>query len=348
MKAQSVSSYASSTALRNLVARTRAEMTKAQRETSLSTVADVGLALGARTGQSISFREEHERLGVLRDMNKLVQERMKVTQAATASITGSAQEFVKNLTGTGNSAENAATIARAARSVLETATGLLNTSFNGEYVFAGINTDAKPVNAYGEGSAAQKAVRQAFEDHFGFAVNDPRTASITGEEMDKFLKGGFADQFNDANWATNWSQASDTPVRSRIAPDETVITATSANADGFRKTIMSAVMMAEFATIGLNNSAFETLKSQTMQTSADAISGTNAQQAALGLSQARTEAANTSLEARQNILNRSVLDMEAVDPAEALTRFHALEAQLNMALKLTVELQQMSLLNYLR
>ncbi len=345
---QSISSHATSAALRHLITRTRAELVKAQQESSTGSVADVGLALGSRTGQTLSFRQEYDRLHVLKDMNALVQERMKVTQAATGKILASGQEFMKNLTGATRAAESAATIAKAARSVLEGATGLLNSSFKGEYVFAGVNTDVKPVNEYKEGSAAQKAVRQAFEDHFGFAMNDPKVANITGEEMEAFLKGDFASQFDDANWARNWSKASDTPVKNRISPTETVETSVSANAEGFRKTIMSAVMMAEFATIGLNGSAFEALKGQATQMSAEGISGATAEQARLGLSEARIKEASDHIDAQQHILERSVNDLEAVDPYEAKTRFDILKTQLEMAFSLTVQLQNISLLRYLK
>ena len=348
MKAQSISTYGATSALRALVAKNKAEMLKAQQEATTGTVFDVGLSLGSKSGQTVSLRKEYDRLSVLTDMNKLVQQRMNATQTAAGTIIENTQNFLGDLTGANNTAESAATIAKSAKSILNSVTGLLNTSFNGEYIFAGVNTDVKPVADYTEGSAAQTAVRQAFQDHFGFAIDDPQVANITGDEMKAFLEGDFADQFNDANWAANWSDASDTVIKSRISPTETADTSISANADGFRKTIMSAVMVAEFATIGLNSSAFEALTHQAMQTTTTAITETTSEQTTLGLAQSRTGAATTRIAAQQKILNQSVLNLEEVDPYEAATRVNALKTQIETSYSLTVQLQNMSLLNYLR
>lgn len=348
MKAQSISTYGATSALRALVAKNKAEMLKAQQEATTGTVFDVGMSLGSKSGQTVSLRKEYDRLSVLTDMNKLVQQRMNATQTAAGTIIENTQNFLGDLTGANNTAESAATIAKSAKSILNSVTGLLNTSYNGEYIFAGVNTDVKPVADYTEGSAAQTAVRQAFQTHFGFAIDDPQVANITGDEMKAFLEGDFADEFNDANWAANWSDASDTVIKSRISPTETADTSISANADGFRKTIMSAVMVAEFATIGLNNSAFEALTHQAMQTTTTAITETTSEQTTLGLAQSRTEAATTRIAAQQKILNQSVLNLEEVDPYEAATRVNALKTQIETSYSLTVQLQNMSLLNYLR
>ncbi|ABS16891.1 MULTISPECIES: flagellar hook-associated family protein [Brucella/Ochrobactrum group] len=348
MKAQSISTYGATSALRALVAKNKAEMLKAQQEATTGTVFDVGLSLGSKSGQTVSLRKEYDRLSVLTDMNKLVQQRMNATQTAAGTIIENTQNFLGDLTGANNTAESASTIAKSAKSILNSVTGLLNTSYNGEYIFAGVNTDVKPVADYTEGSAAQTAVRQAFQTHFGFAIDDPQVANITGDEMKAFLEGDFADEFNDANWAANWSDASDTVIKSRISPTETADTSISANADGFRKTIMSAVMVAEFATIGLNNSAFEALTHQAMQTTTTAITETTSEQTTLGLAQSRTEAATTRIAAQQKILNQSVLNLEEVDPYEAATRVNALKTQIETSYSLTVQLQNMSLLNYLR
>lgn len=348
MKAQSISTYGATSALRALVAKNKAEMLKAQQEATTGTVFDVGLSLGSKSGQTVSLRKEYDRLSVLTDMNKLVQQRMNATQTAAGTIIENTQNFLGDLTGANNTAESASTIAKSAKSILNSVTGLLNTSYNGEYIFAGVNTDVKPVADYTEGSAAQTAVRQAFQTHFGFAIDDPQVANITGDEMKAFLEGDFADEFNDANWAANWSDASDTVIKSRISPTETADTSISANADGFRKTIMSAVMVAEFATIGLNNSAFEALTHQAMQTTTTAITETTSEQTTLGLAQSRTEAATTRIAAQQKILNQSVLNLEEVDPYEAATRVNALKTQIETSYSLTVQLQNMSLFNYLR
>ncbi|KAB2694547.1 flagellar hook-associated family protein [Ochrobactrum sp. Kaboul] len=348
MKAQSVSNYGAASALRALVSKSKADLVKAQQEATTGTVFDVGLALGTKSGQSVSLRKEYDRLSVLLDMNNLVQQRMTTTQTATSSVIETTQDFLASLTGVSNSSESGQTIAETARAALNSVTGLLNTSYNGEYIFSGVNTDVKPVADYTDGGTAQTAIRDAFAAHFGFTVDDPQVANITADEMTTFLQGDYADQFNDANWDANWSNASDTVIKSRISPTETADTSISANASGFRKAIMSFAMIAEFANIGLNNSAFQALTTEAMQTTTQAVTAVTASQTTLGLAQSRTSQAVTRITAQQKILNDSVLNLEEVDPYEAATRVNDIKTQIETSYQLTVQLQSMSLLNYLK
>lgn len=93
MKAQSISTYGATSALRALVAKNKAEMLKAQQEATTGTVFDVGLSLGSKAGQTVSLRKEYDRLSVLTDMNKLVQQRMNATQTAAGTIIENTQNF---------------------------------------------------------------------------------------------------------------------------------------------------------------------------------------------------------------------------------------------------------------
>lgn len=348
MKAQSISTYGASAALRALVNQNKAELVKARQEATTGSVFDVGLSLGAKSGQTISLRKEYDRLDVLTDMNKLVQQRMTTTQTTTTAIIEKVQSFLGDLTGASNTAESIATSAQSARAMLDSVTGHLNTSYNGEYIFSGVNTDVKPLNDYTQGGDAQNAIKAAFTAHFGFAMDDARVADITADQMKSFLEGDFAEQFNDTNWDLNWSNASDTVIKSRISPTETASTSISANADGFRKAIMSAVMITEFANIGLNSSAFGALTSQALTTTSQAVTQTTSEQTTLGLAQSRTTDAITRIAAQQKILNDSVNNLEEVDPYDASVRVNALMTQMETSYALTVKLQNMSLLNYLK
>ena len=61
MKSTFVSTAAISQAMRYSLMRAQSELTKAQKEVSTGHFADIGLALGSRTGQSVSFERDLER-----------------------------------------------------------------------------------------------------------------------------------------------------------------------------------------------------------------------------------------------------------------------------------------------
>jgi flagellar hook-associated protein 3 FlgL len=350
MKTQSVSTYALQNSLRSVVAKAQAEMLKAQQEATTGTVFDVGLALGSRSGQTISLRKEHDRLSALSDMNKLIGERMKTSQTAISDVIKESQKYLANLTGATATPGGKATIVESAKAGLQTTIELLNGSYSGEYIFAGVNTDVKPVgDYYAENSAARTAIRDAFQDHFGFPMTDAaKVATITAEDMKSFLNGDFAAEFSEAGWTDNWSQASSTVIKSRIAPTELAETSVSANAEGFRKVAMSFTMVAELGNIGLNDSAYSALVDKALTTTTEAIASVSQSQSKLGIAQDRTTSANTRIATQLNILNNSVLDLEAVDPYEAATRVSALTSQIESSYAMTARLMGMSLLNYLK
>jgi flagellar hook-associated protein 3 FlgL len=74
-----------------------------------------------------------------------------------------------------------------AKAALSTITSILNTSQNGEYLFAGINTDVKPLNDFdAPGSTARAAFDTAFRRRFGFADRPtPLAAGITAQQDER-------------------------------------------------------------------------------------------------------------------------------------------------------------------
>ncbi|WP_271894081.1 flagellar hook-associated family protein [Candidatus Phyllobacterium onerii] len=349
MKTQSVSSYMLSNSTRNIIAKAQAELVKANQEATTGFVFDTGLTLGSRTGQSLSLRKEHDRLTVLTQTNGLISERMKASQDALSNVIKGSQDFLGNVTAMRGASEGRSIIVDKAKGLLQTATDLINTSYNGEYIFAGENTDVKPLGDYGSaGDPAKAAVLQSFQDYFGFPTTDPQVANISAADMKTYLDTSLAAQFDSAAWSANWSSASDTLVKSRIAPTELAETSVSANNAGFRQLAMSYTMMAELGDIGLNQAAFDTVIDKVAETTNQNSTLLAGAQSFLGNAQARTKDATDRLTVQINVLNSSVLDLEAVDPFEAANRVEALRTQIDASYALTVKIQSLSLLNYLK
>ena len=349
MKTQSVSSYMLANATRNILAKAQADLIKAQQEGTTGFVYDRGLTLGSRTGQSISLRKEYDRLSVLTDTNGVIKERMTTSQDALGNVIKGTQSLLSLVTAMSSGAAGRTVAVDTAKNLIQSSTGLINTSFNGEYVFAGVNTDVKPLADYdAAGSPAHAAVLQSFEEYFGFPTTDPQVANISAADMKDYLDTAFAAEFDSDSWAANWSSASDTLVKSRIAPTEIAETSVSANSEGFRQMAMSMTMIAEFADIGLSQAALDEVVGKASLTTTDAITALADTQSFLGNAQARTKDATDRLEVQLKVLNNSVLDLEAVDPNEAASRVNALTMQIQASYALTVKIQSLSLLNYLK
>ena len=121
----------------------------------------------------------------------------------------------------------------------------LNSSLDGQFLFSGINSDVKPMDDFFSGtpSASRQSVTDAFTAKFGMSPDDPAVASISASDMQGFLDNEFSDLFSDANWANNWSAASDKAVTNRISRTEVAATSTTANDTAFRKLTQAYAMV---------------------------------------------------------------------------------------------------------
>ena len=178
MKATSVSSAGLSNAMRYSQMRMQVDLVKAQKELDTGRVADLGLALGARTAQSVTFARDLDRLKTIVDSNGLVAARLTSTQDALGQLSSQAQTLLSSLmSNTSGDLTNTVT-GDSGTAALQALTSLLNTSINGEYLFAGTNTDVKPIGDFSApGSPAKAAFDASFLAYFGFPQDDPAAAN---------------------------------------------------------------------------------------------------------------------------------------------------------------------------
>src|SRR5690349_5076767 len=241
MKSTFVSTAAVSQALRYSLQRMQGDLTKALKEATTGRVADVGLALGARTGYSVSLARDLERLKGIVDTNELASSRLSTTQDSLTEITTATKNFMSTLITGSSQGTTPAVVLADAESTLKSFNSVLNTSFNGEYLFAGINTDVEPINDFMDPTSPNRvAFDTAFSTYFGFPSSDPQAANITAAQMDGFLTTVVEPQFLGAGWQGTWSNATDEGITSRISLNETAGTSVSANEQGLRKLAMAA------------------------------------------------------------------------------------------------------------
>lgn len=347
MKATSVSSAAMSNAQRYSQMRMQSDLVKAQKEATTGTVADVGLALGGRTAQAVTFSRDLDRLNVIIDSNALVTARLSSTQNSLGQLSDVAQNLLTALTAT--SGDSSSTITHdAGNAAVQQLTSILNTSVNGEYLFAGTNTDVKPIDDFtAAGSPAKAAFDASFVAYFGFTQNAPAAAAITATQMDNFITSNVVPQFMGPGWQTNWSSATDQQITSRIALNDTTQTSVSANSDSIRKLAMASAMITGLLSGNISQAARNTVVTRSVSLVGDTLGGLAQLQSQTGLVQKRVSDASDRMKTQVDLFERHILDLEGVDPAEAATRVADLTQHIETSFALTARLQQLSLLNYL-
>jgi flagellar hook-associated protein 3 FlgL len=329
--------------------KTQIQLADAQKEVTTGRHADVGAALGYKTGQTISLRQDHARFKTMIDTNSVVSTRLSATQAALKSLVDDAQLFVAQLIAAGNRDTGATVVQSQAEAALTSLIGTLNSAVDGAHLFAGINADVKPLANYfaTPTPANRQAVADAFVTAFGTTADDPAISNIDAADMRTFLDGAYAGMFDDPAWSTNWSSASNQNIKNRISTSELVETSTNANHPAFRKLAEAYSMVTDLGVERLNQAAYEEVIDTAMRLAGEAVQDLAKEQARLGTAQERIGKANERMSIQIDIMTKHINLLETVDPYEASTRVAALMNQIEAAYAMTARIQKLSLLNYL-
>lgn len=342
MKVSFVSSQAISQAMRYQTQRLQADLAKANKEAATLRVADVGLALGARTNVSVSLHRDIDRLKGIVDSNKLAASRLEATQLGLQDLTRTTQDLRSALMIATSGASDPQLVRKEAETALSRMTTALNASLNGEHLFAGINTDVRPIVDFSDPAAANRVALESAFAAFPFA----NPAAITEPEINAFMDS-VEDQFLGAGWNTLWSTATDQQITSRITLTETAQTSVSANMPGARKLAMAAALVSVVYDDRLSEEARGAAMMRTIGLLGDAVTDLANQQGHAGIAEQRIESASERMSMQIDLFGKALEDLEGVDPYEATTRVTGLKDQLELSYALTARLQQMSLLKFL-
>jgi flagellar hook-associated protein 3 FlgL len=354
MSTASVSNLSTQTSMRLTIRQAQNELLKSQQEVSTGFFADIGAELGSKTSTVVDLNRESLRLNSMISNNSIATQRLSASQEALKQIATAAEQMnnaLITISGSSNTDTINTTVMTVSNS-LSTMTSMANQTANGEFLFAGINTDVQPIAEYTETSAAKTAFDTAFTAYFGFPPTDTTgTATIaatgTAPSMEDFITSTLEPMFTGGDWTTNWSSATDQSMTSRITQSETVKTSASANEDGFRYFALASVLTKELLNIGAPANAVTAAVNKAIEYTGRAISGINSTRSELGLSQNRVEKADASLKVQVDIIETSLSSKIEVDAYEASTRVNSLLSMVEASYTLTAKIQSLSLVNYL-
>lgn len=343
-----ISSYSITWALRQSVLTQQSNLAQAQQEVATGNYADVGLALGAQAGQDINLRNQEALLQTFTSTNNLAATNLSTTQNVLSGLQTTAQNMLTALVGGTDQNATASSLQQQAQSALASLIAGLNTTENGNYIFAGTNTGTAPITDYNAtGSPNQAAVNSAFSSFFGFSQSSPSVSSISASQMQSFLTNQFAPLFQGTNWSSDWSSASNTTTTSEISPSMTVSTSVSANNSAFQDLAQAYTMLSSLGTQNLSSSALQTVETNAENLLNAGISGLTSVQAGVGVTQSDITTANNQMSVELNVLSTQVGNLENVNPYEASTEVTNLQTQIETSYTLTSQLSQLSLVKYL-
>lgn len=352
MRISFTSNLAMQNTMRLTVSQSQSELLKAQTEVSTGTFADQGIALGYQSGRSVNLTTEKNRLNSIMDSNSIVSQRLSASQSSLTNMSANVQTSMNSLIALSGSDDKTLlnTTTQSLQSQLDAFISSGNTSANGEYLFAGINTADQPLKGYSAGSDAKASFNTALTNYMT-ANGIGSMSNFTVAQMQDFLENTLAPMYTASNasdtWKTDWSTASDTNMSSRVNTSEAVQSSTNANNEGFRKFALASVMGIELLGTDVNSDVRQFISKTAISYMGEAIAGVDAERSALGLSEARVKTANETITAQVSIVETAFNNLNEVDAYEASTKVNNLLAQMEASYQLTSRLQKLSLANYL-
>ncbi|MDO1581035.1 flagellar hook-associated family protein [Rhizobium oryzicola] len=365
MKTSFNSSLSVQSSLLAAMSKAQKDLVQANKEVTTGVHADMGVALAEKTARSLDLSRDVLRIETQKTSNSVATNRLDNSDKALADMSSAAQQVQAALTSLTGSTQTLGSLQQSINNAINLFTDRANTAVGGEYLFAGTNTDIKPMASYTE---AGSTFSQAVDDELNQYLSSNGIASasaMTPAQMSSFLSD-LKDKFDGKTmltdpphagmagkdfWSTYVSNASDTNMTSRISSTEVVQTSTNANDPAFRNFMFGSVIATKFLTEAIPSD----VRSVVAASATNAIgrannpgSGIIALRSALGLSAERVKVANDSLDAQKKIIDTHLNDLQGVDAYEASTRVSSLKALLEAAYTLTSRIQQLSLVNYLR
>ncbi|WP_075216180.1 flagellar hook-associated family protein [Mongoliimonas terrestris] len=350
MATPSISNRSMSEAMRLSIAQQTRSLNELKSEMTTGRVFDPGLSLGHQAGESVSLRHATSMLEGQQTTTRLATSRIALAQVGLKTVLDGAREFQSALLALRGGGGGRAELAGEAKIRLDDLVARLNQTFDGDYLFAGIDTGTAPMAAY-HGTpvpAPQQAVLNAFGTAFPGGPGGAAAQAADGATMTAFIDGAYTSLFDDAGWKANWSSASDTAPIVRVTQDLSVATSVSANSQAVRDLVAAYAMVATFDLGFLSETASGAVLDGAIARLGAGIAGVTAHVADLGRSEAMAKAAGKETDLRLAITEQRIADLEGVDEFETAARLNTVQTQLEAAYQITARLRSLSLLAFLR
>jgi len=346
----SISSAAMSGAARVAAMSAQRELAVAQTEIATGKKWDVGLQLGPRSSELLVLRQTLDLSAAIRSGNEIASTRLSASQAALTDIDALAGNFLNGLLAARTATPATSQLEAQARTLLNAFTAAVNVDVGGEYLFGGLNSNAPPLADYFAegGSPARTSLQSAFQSAFGITSSDAGVNGIEPAAMATFINAQVEFHLEDDTWSTYWSRASQATPILRVSLSEMQEGGASAYEVPFRQLAMALTIASDLGGTQLTEPTRAVAVGKAIELVGDAISGLTSIRSRLGLSQERITVANERLSLQADLIRTRRSEIEDVDQYATALKLNDLMRRLEASYATTVQIQRLSILDYLR
>lgn len=332
-------------------------LTTATGELSTGFREDVYADLGARSAQTLEFRNRMDRTESFVTSNRILEGKLEMMETSLTTARDAAQEFLSLAVSSAQTPNQIAPELRdQARSTLDLLISSVNVAYGGEYLFAGIDSDTKPMQEVG--TVNPVSGRSPLDVIGAIAGAGPATAADAAAmiaDLDAVFASTAVDPLD--NYETTFFNGTDLldgfgvpnpRVIAQVDDTETLTYGVQANDPPFRD-LMKGLMM--FAAVDVtqiaDDAAYAAWAGAAVDALAAGIGGLDDIRVQVGTDRARLGDMLSFQMDRRDVYNNRIVDLEGVDAYETASRMQALQTQLEASYTATARIARLSFLNYM-
>jgi flagellar hook-associated protein 3 FlgL len=288
---------------------------------------------GADTVTSISLHDTLSKIDVFSSNISLLQGRTSVMASSLTSITSTAQSVTSDLQAVAQQTTDPgmANFNVEAQSALNQVQSYLNSSYNGQYVFAGTDWNNQPVNNIPALNTSVSA--QLANLYSGAATGTTVLANVQG------LSGTALGYSATVGGSGN--------VTAQIDTNQTVDYTVKADDPAIQQLMQGLGIIANLKYDPNHSSDFWTVYNGAVQMIKQGGTGATTLDGKVGTVQQELTNTDTTHQNTQTTLQTQLGNVENVDVAQATTQLQLLQTQLQASYKVISEVSQLSLVSYL-
>lgn len=353
----SISTYQFSMFMRQNVQSATIDLQRATAEVSSGRKADIYAELGATASSATKLRGREENTQTYMQANEVLGNKLEAMMVSVDSARDRVQDVLDIALANATRPLNGADVLQEqASAALEGLVATLNTSFNGEHLFAGLESDVTPLTRWSQTNATTGlSPEDAISSIFGAGPTDAATATAISDQID--LAFASNDTGNPArNFEATFYQGSPEldgggqptqQMNAWVNVGQEVVYGARANDEAFREAYKGLAMLAVTDVNEMDEAAYETWMAEVIDALTGAQEGMLDVSARIGFNQQIVETTQTQLTDLSLVQRTQIANYENVDPYEAITRMNSLQAQLEASYEVSSRLQGLSILNYL-
>jgi flagellar hook-associated protein 3 FlgL len=334
------------------------KLEQAGQEVSTGFKADVFASLRTRSHETLSLRSDLKRNEFLVSQNTLLNQRLGAMSDTLVAMRGTSQKLIDLVVPNGTSPlATASEIRLNARAAIDSILVQANLSFNNSSLFSGVSTDTAPLQGWDKANPSTGlSPKGVLEGVTGGAILSEADALAKIAQInaifdnDPSVPPGQSFQETFYNGAPALDATGDPMPRQRalIADGQVLDYGVQANDTPFRALLKGMGMLASVDVSQIQDpSAYRVWVETAVSAIAEGMRGITDMNSRVGEYQNLVDRALELQRGRIDIYESRVLDLEGVDPYEAVTRMTQLQSTLEATYQVSARMSRLSFLNYL-